>query len=73
MLDNIIPDFVSLKPHSHITSIDISMGNIYMIDLSGNMIMNVAVLNVIGFKYFWTIVIVHLIHEYSNYIVNQIN
>ena len=50
MLYNIIPDFASLKPHRHIASICISMGDMYMLNLSGNMTMYVAVFNVISFK-----------------------
>ena len=48
------------------------MGNMYIIDLPGVMIMDIAVLSVIGFKYFWNIAMVYLIHEYSNDVVNQI-
>ena len=49
------------------------MGKMYIIDLSGDMIMAVAVLNVMGFKYFWNIAKVNLVHEYSHKVVNQIN
>ena len=48
MLDNKIPDFALMK--RHIASVCISIGNMFIIDLSGDMIMNVAVLNVVGFK-----------------------
>ena len=72
MLYNKIPDFASLKTHRHVASVCISMGNMYIIDLPGVMIMDVAVLSVIGFKYFWNIAMVYLIHEYSNDVVNQI-
>ena len=72
MLYNKIPDFASLKPHRHIASVCISMGNMYIIDLPSVMIMDIAVLSVIGFKYFWNIAMVYLIHEYSNDVVNQI-
>ena len=73
MLYNKIQDFASLKSHRHIASVCISMGNMYIIDLSGDLIMDVAVLNVIGLKYFWNIAMVKLIHNYSNDVVNQIN
>ena len=72
MLYNKILDYASLKPHRLFTSVCISIGNMYLIDLPGVVIMDVAVLSVKGFKYFWNIATVYLIHEYSNDVVNQI-
>ena len=60
MLYNKVPDFASLKPHRHIASVCISMCNMYIIDLSGDMLMDVAVRSAIGVKYFTNIVIVNM-------------
>ena len=64
--NNGIPNFSSLKPHGHITSICTSIGNMYVINLSGSVIMNVAVLSFIIFKYYRNILMIDLIHEYSD-------
>ena len=64
------PNFTFLKPHSHISSICISIGNMYIIGLCGIIIMNVAVLNIILFKYPGNISMIDLVHGYSNDVVN---
>ena len=52
MLNNIIPDYSMYTPlnRSHIASISISITNMYTIDLSGFIIRNVEILNVIVFN-----------------------
>ena len=44
-----------------------------MINLSGSVIMNVAFLSIIIFKYSRNILMIDLIHEYSDDVINYIN
>ena len=58
MLNNIIPDYTPLN-RSHIASISISITNMHTIDLSGIIIRNVEVLNVIVLNCFFFFFLEH--------------